>query len=113
WQNDVNISPHFNKVLSKMLKISHSDRYQSAEQVLRALELEPYLDNLSDCMNLKAQPPAVDEPEVKDDYRAPISRTAQRIRELRSRLNAREQRQWNNSNNNSKGMALSSGCYGY
>lgn len=113
WQNDVNISPHFNKVLSKMLKISHSDRYQSAEQVLRALELEPYLDNLSDCMNLKAQPPAVDEPEVKDDYRAPISRTAQRIRELRSRLNAREQRQWNNNSNNSKGMALSSGCYGY
>ncbi|MBD1904405.1 serine/threonine-protein kinase [Funiculus sociatus GB2-A5] len=47
WQKHVHISPHFTDVLKKMLEVSVRHRYQSAEEVLRALDLEPYLDTLA------------------------------------------------------------------
>jgi serine/threonine-protein kinase len=47
WQGKVHVSEHLAKVLSKMLEVSVEHRYQSANEVLRALELEPYLDSLA------------------------------------------------------------------
>lgn len=48
WQESVpHLSAHFITVLKKMLEVSVRDRYQSAEEVLRALDLEPYLDSLA------------------------------------------------------------------
>ncbi|MBD2464787.1 serine/threonine protein kinase [Oscillatoria sp. FACHB-1407] len=91
WESMLHLSDHFGKVLSKMLKCSVVDRYQSAEQVLRALELEPYLDKLADCMNTKtrsheSEAEAVEAPR----YLSPIARRAQEIRDWRSRLLAKQ-----------------------
>ncbi|NET00149.1 MAG: protein kinase [Sphaerospermopsis sp. SIO1G2] len=46
WEQLVNISDHFANVLRKMLEVSVRSRYQSAPEVLKALEIEPYLDSL-------------------------------------------------------------------
>ncbi|MFW6358455.1 MAG: protein kinase domain-containing protein, partial [Chroococcales cyanobacterium] len=47
WQRYVHVSEHFASVLRKMLEVAVRDRYQSTEDVLRALDLEPYLDSLA------------------------------------------------------------------
>ena len=51
WQKYVHISAHFANVLKKMLEISVRNRYQHSEDVLRALDLEPYLDDLAQGMS--------------------------------------------------------------
>lgn len=50
WREQVHISNHFAEVLSKMLEVSVRHRYQNAAEVLRALDLEPYLDSLAQGM---------------------------------------------------------------
>ncbi|XWK86441.1 MAG: serine/threonine-protein kinase [Phormidium sp.] len=54
WEKHVrmvnHLSDHFANVLRKMLEVSVRDRYQSANDVLRALDLEPYLDSLAQGM---------------------------------------------------------------
>jgi serine/threonine-protein kinase len=47
WRDYVHISEHFADVLMKMLEVSVRHRYQNATEVLRALDLEPYLDSLA------------------------------------------------------------------
>ncbi len=52
WEQLVNVSGHFASVLKKMLEVSVRNRYQSAPDVLRALEMEPYLESLAKgCLN--------------------------------------------------------------
>ncbi|MGI0493350.1 protein kinase domain-containing protein [Alkalinema pantanalense CENA528] len=51
WRQQVQISEHFAKVLQKMLEISVRHRYQNANEIFRALDLEPYLDSLAHSMN--------------------------------------------------------------
>ena len=50
WRRQVHISDHFAEVLKKMLEVSVRHRYQSSNDVLRALDLEPYLDSLARSM---------------------------------------------------------------
>jgi serine/threonine protein kinase, bacterial len=50
WREQVHISDHFTDVLKKMLEVSVRHRYQNATEVLRALDLEPYLDSLAKSM---------------------------------------------------------------
>lgn len=95
WQDEVNVSDHFARILNKMLKISPQDRYHSAKEVLRALELEPHLDSLLPCMNNQplAQSNKAPNPEA---YVPPLMRSALAIRDWRSRMDARRARyQWN------------------
>lgn len=47
WKKYVQVSDHFAEVLKKMLEASVRYRYQSAEEIMRALDLEPYLDSLA------------------------------------------------------------------
>ncbi|PHM11408.1 serine/threonine-protein kinase, partial [Nostoc sp. 'Peltigera malacea cyanobiont' DB3992] len=47
WEQLVHVSDHLGNVLRKMLEVSVRNRYQSAAEVLRALEIEPYLDSLA------------------------------------------------------------------
>ena len=54
WKTWLKVSQHFIEVLRKMLEVSVRNRYHSASEVLRALEMEPYLDSLAD--GLVAQP---------------------------------------------------------
>ncbi|PPS40249.1 serine/threonine-protein kinase [Chroococcidiopsis sp. TS-821] len=62
WQNKVQISDRFRKVLQKMVEGSVRHRYQSPNEVLTALELEPYMDSLANSM--AAQPSAVRKPKL-------------------------------------------------
>ncbi|MGG6296130.1 protein kinase domain-containing protein [Leptolyngbya sp. AN02str] len=50
WGKYVQISEHFGTVLKRMLDVSVRHRYQTAGEVLRALDLEPYLDSLAQSM---------------------------------------------------------------
>lgn len=50
WREQVHVSDHFAEVLKKMLEVSVRHRYQNAAEVLRALDLEPYLDSLAQGM---------------------------------------------------------------
>jgi len=50
WQKYVHVSDHFASVLQKMLEVSVRHRYQSANEIFRALDLEPYLDSLEKSM---------------------------------------------------------------
>ncbi|MEB3179567.1 MAG: serine/threonine-protein kinase [Nostocaceae cyanobacterium] len=47
WRHRVHVSDHLAEVLTKMLAVPLTIRYKSAQEVLRALDLEPYLDSLS------------------------------------------------------------------
>ncbi|MBD2139687.1 pentapeptide repeat-containing protein [Anabaena sp. FACHB-1237] len=46
WEHLVNISDHLIKVLKKMLDVSIKNRYKTAKEVLRDLDIEPYLESL-------------------------------------------------------------------
>ncbi len=47
WEKTVQISDHLTEVLRKMIEVSVRNRYQSTEEVLKALEMEPYLESLA------------------------------------------------------------------
>ena len=94
WQDYVNVSEHFGKILEKMLRMAVRDRYQSAEELLRFLNLEPYLGKLSDCLHV--QPRFSDLPDeaellARNGYLPPIMRAAVAIRRWRARRVLREQ----------------------
>lgn len=50
WENWVNVSSPFAKVLKTMLEVSVRHRYKSAEEVLQALDLSAYSDSLAQSM---------------------------------------------------------------
>ncbi|MBD2019435.1 serine/threonine protein kinase [Leptolyngbya sp. FACHB-36] len=95
WQDHITVSKHFGTVLTKLLKSSPNDRFHSASEVLRALDLEPYLDNLMYCMNIKPKPflnaNLANDTEF-EGYVPPLVRRAIAIRDWRTRLRARQMR---------------------
>jgi serine/threonine protein kinase len=97
WRNVVIVSDHFGKVLDRMLKVSLRDRFQSAIEIQRALELEPHLDDLQLCMNLR--PAFADRSDEalldSDGYLPPTTRTAIAIRRWNSKVVAKETRKVN------------------
>ncbi|MEA5505504.1 serine/threonine-protein kinase [Halotia wernerae UHCC 0503] len=54
WEKLVQVSDHLISVLRKMLDVSVRNRYQSAQEVLRALEIEPYLESLAKGLLVKS-----------------------------------------------------------
>lgn len=96
WEHEVRVSEHFAKMLNKMLRVSLRDRYTSVEQIQRALDLEPYLNNLEECLNTPRRaghavpvqpiPPST-------TRRSRFTQTAEQIRQWRSRLKARQQQE--------------------
>ncbi|BAY60492.1 serine/threonine protein kinase [Calothrix brevissima NIES-22] len=89
WEKEVKVSDSFAQILGKMVKISLKERFKSAQEVLRALELENYLPTLTNC--LTTQPPRTKtynkQPEVTQTYLTPAQRTAIAIREWKARGN--------------------------
>lgn len=95
WRNVVTVSDHFGRVLDRMLKVSLRDRFQSVVEIQRALELEPYLNDLQLCMNLR---PAFED--ISDEallgsgkYLPPTVRKAIAIRRWNSKVIAKENRE--------------------
>lgn len=58
WQKYVHVSDHFAEVLKKMLESAVRHRYQTAGDILRALDLEPYLDSLAQGLANKPNNPS-------------------------------------------------------
>lgn len=56
WDKHVQTSEHFAGVLHKMLDVSVRHRYQNAAEVLRALDMEPYLESLAQSMVTPVRP---------------------------------------------------------
>lgn len=56
WQEHVHISEHFAAVIKRMLEVSVRHRYQSAIEVLRALDLVPYMDSLAEGITTASRP---------------------------------------------------------
>lgn len=85
WQDQVQVSDFLRKVLQKMLEASVRHRYQSATEVLKALELEPYLDSLAKGMTTQPSHEAPKSP--SDSFCAPsVMRMAEQIRARQTRL---------------------------
>ena len=53
WEELVYVSGHLSTVLKKMLEVSVRNRYQTAQEVLTALEMEPYLESLAQGLIVK------------------------------------------------------------
>ncbi len=68
WRQSVHVTDHFAEVLKKMLDISVRHRYQSANEVLRALDLEPYLESLAQGMVSQPNPTAQKIPLKRPGY---------------------------------------------
>lgn len=94
WSDYVSVSDHFGTVLSKMLRVSPQERFQSVGEVIRSLELEPYFDNLVHCMNIKPKPFATASTSATEveSYVSPTVRTAMAIRDWQAKLKARQAR---------------------
>lgn len=90
WQHLVGVSDHFGNVLTKMLEPDVTERYQTADEVMRALVLENYIDQLSVGLSHQpVQPEAAQEVAEDSDYLSPIQRQAIGIRRWRSRKHKR------------------------
>jgi serine/threonine protein kinase len=86
WQRLVNLSPHFFKILSKMLASDLSERYSRIEELDRALSLEPYVGALESCITTVQRPgEGEDDTFDMEGYMTPIQRKAAAIRKWRHR----------------------------
>ncbi|MBW4664003.1 MAG: pentapeptide repeat-containing protein [Chroococcus sp. CMT-3BRIN-NPC107] len=56
WEKKVRVSDALAQVLKKMLEVSVRHRYQSAIEVLNAIQLEPYEDSLANSMTSHKKP---------------------------------------------------------
>jgi serine/threonine protein kinase, bacterial len=99
WQRRVDISDHFVSVLKKMLEVSVKHRYQTANEIFRSLDLEPYLDSLTNAM--LSSKPGTKGDQRNGDYRpdplagdmpssptSPAARAAMAIRARQNRADA-------------------------
>jgi serine/threonine protein kinase len=96
WRETLYVSEYFGQVLDKMLRVSPRDRYQSAKEVQRALELESHLDSLKPCLSsqpLTLPTPLPQIPSYQREYISPGVQTALAIREWQSRLQAKREKQ--------------------
>lgn len=65
WQDAVSLSPHFTRILTKMLQPEAARRFQTIEELDRAIKLESHYDDLQGCLTTepliaqgRSQPPA-------------------------------------------------------
>lgn len=87
WQERVSVSAHFAKVLTKLLDISVHNRYQMAEDVMRDLEIEPYLEDLSQNLSFATaeQVAANKKKDQQPEKYSPSARMAAAIRARKER----------------------------
>lgn len=95
WQDSVQLSPAFTRILGRMLKISLQDRYKSAEAILRALNQDAPQDDLAKCLARQNQPLQDEDAETGENrttFLTPAAKAAIAIRDWKYRLQAREER---------------------
>lgn len=91
WRNYVNVSDSFAKIISKMVKFSLNERYQKPQDVIRALNAETDLPNLSDCLTSKPLSHRYQtKVEAAETFVPSVAKTAIAIREWKARLQQRK-----------------------
>jgi len=88
WQERVVVSGHFAQVLTKMLDISVHNRYQMAADVIKELDMEPYLESLAQNMSFamaKAPTPTENKAVALEERIPPSARMAAAIRASKER----------------------------
>lgn len=94
WQNSVQVSEPFAKILSKMIKIPLQQRYRSARSILRSLDQDAPKDNLAQCLIVQAQPPQDEDLEDKDSSshhpHSPAAKAAIAIRDWKQRMEEKQ-----------------------
>jgi serine/threonine-protein kinase len=89
WRHITQASDHFANVLDKMLQPDLADRYQSADEVMRSLQLEEHFDELLPGLSYQPRPhddeASLDVVVPIDGYLTPVQRQAIAIRRWRSR----------------------------
>ncbi len=91
WQHQVQIGDHLEGVIKKMLEVSVRHRYQSADEVLRALELEPYLQTLAKGLATKPSEQIPNITSEDDGYRPYVVEMAEAIRARRAKTTGNAQ----------------------
>jgi serine/threonine protein kinase, bacterial len=94
WRNQVRISDPFANILSKMMEASVKHRFQSAQELLQALTLEPQMAQLAQNVSQRQQPggyrrtssSSVGSP--AGSMASPASRSAVAIRSQQARLDS-------------------------
>jgi serine/threonine-protein kinase len=94
WQDSVQVSESFGKILGKMLKIPLQQRYRSAKAILRSLDQELPPDNLAQCLVVQQQPSAdeADSDKESSSYRpcSPAAKAAIAIRDWKHRMEEKQ-----------------------
>ena len=54
WQESVELSPYFTRILTKMLHADAKRRFQTTQELERAMNLETHYDNLKTCLTTEA-----------------------------------------------------------
>ena len=92
WQESVNLSAHFTRVLAKMLHPNAARRFQTIEALDRAMKLEPHYEALKPCLATepltaqKAKPSAcLIASYAEEEGRSPSQRQAESIRRWKQR----------------------------
>jgi serine/threonine protein kinase, bacterial len=85
WEKYIQTSQHFVQVLKKMLEVSVRHRYQTADEVLKALEIEPYLQSLANSMNTRPNQRQSAEPAPPAENLSPHARLARDVRARQNR----------------------------
>lgn len=88
WEQEVNISHGFTKVLHKMLEVDIRLRYQSVKELIKDLDIVPYEEQLQQGLigNTKPIIPKSEPNETSENtYISPTSRLAMAIRARKSR----------------------------
>lgn len=92
WQESVSLSPHFTRVLTKMLHPDAARRFQTIDALDRAMNLEPHYEALKPCLATepltaqKAKPSAcLIESYAEEDGRSQAQRQAESIRRWKQR----------------------------
>lgn len=86
WEQYVHTSSHLKKVLGKMLEMAVRDRYQSAQAVLDALEMEAYEESLSQGLVKRTVLAKPKETQDQPHYSSKTSQLAESIRQRRTRM---------------------------
>lgn len=91
WQKEVNISNSFAQVLGTMVKFSLGDRFKTVDDVIKALNRENDLPNLTNCLTTKPLSSSQHQPkEPSPQYLSPTAKTAIAIREWKAKLNNKQ-----------------------
>ncbi|MGQ4648886.1 protein kinase domain-containing protein [Lyngbya aestuarii] len=114
WRKRVDLSDSFAKVLARMLEASVGRRYHSARELLRALEMEPYMESLAQGLATRPQGSTTNlntsslysvNPESVDSSSPSSSATKKMAAQIRARRQQKERNAiYNSSNQKSQGF---------